>query len=119
VVGSFVPVALPFWTVQRIALFGTCAAVGVFLAVYVARRRRTPEAAARGAWEPSRITPLGVVTSLRRLEQERGGALDNTQIESLRREISTLELKYFGPDAKETTEPELREVIDRWSSSAR
>jgi hypothetical protein len=30
-----------------------------------------------------------------------------------------LELKYYGPDAKETTEPELREVIDRWSSSAR
>ncbi|MFN9125788.1 MAG: hypothetical protein ACK5WD_08145, partial [bacterium] len=69
--------------------------------------------------EPARITPLGVVTSLRRLEQERGAALDRAQIESLRREISMLELKYFGPDAKETTEPELREVIDRWSSSAR
>ena len=119
VVGTAVPVKLPFWTAQRVVLFGACAAVLALVGVWVARRRKSPAATARGAWEPARITPLGVVTSLRRLEQERGAALDRAQIESLRREISMLELKYFGPDAKETTEPELREVIDRWSSSAR
>ena len=119
VVGAFVPVSLPFWSAQRIILLGVCAGVVALIGVWIGRRRRPTETVGRGAWEPARITPLGVVTSLRRLEQERGAALDQSQIESLRREISTLELKYFGPDAKETTEPELREVIDRWSSSAR
>jgi hypothetical protein len=117
--GATVAVAVPFWSTQRAVLLGACAAALALAGVWLVRRRKAPAAVARVAWEPARITPLGVVTSLRRLEQERGAALDNAQVESLRREISMLELKYFGPDAKETTEPELREVIDRWASSAR
>jgi hypothetical protein len=63
------------------------------------------------SWEPSRITPLGVVTSLRRLERE----LPADRVKGLRDEIVLLELKYFGPSATESTESELRAVIARWS----
>jgi len=119
VVGATVPVQLSFWTAPRIAMFAIAALAAVLGALWFRRSRGSQVVAARTPWEPARVTPLGVVTSLRRLERERGASLDKAKAESLRREISMLELKYFGPDAKETTEPELREVIDRWSSSAR
>jgi hypothetical protein len=119
VIGATVPVDLPFWTLPRIAVFALAAVAAVLAGVWLARSRKAQAVAARTPWAPSRVTPLGVVTSLRRLERERGATLDRAKAESLRQEISMLELKYFGPDAKETTEPELREVIDRWSSSAR
>jgi hypothetical protein len=119
VIGAAVPVKLPFWTLPRIAVFALAAVAAVLAGVWLARSRKSQAVAVRTPWEPSRVTPLGVVTSLRRLERERGASLDRAKAESLRREISMLELKYFGPDAKETSEPELREVIDRWSASAR
>ena len=119
VLGTTVPVHAPFWTLSRALLVGVGALGAVLTVTWVARRRRPTADIARAAWIPARITPLGVVTSLRRLEEERGSLLDRAQAESLRREISMLELKCFGPDAQETTERELREVIERWASSAR
>ncbi len=43
------------------------------------------------------LTPLGVVTSLRKLECDRGTTLGEAQAKSLREEITVLELKCFGP----------------------
>ncbi|MEY3026242.1 MAG: hypothetical protein RLZZ238_1139, partial [Planctomycetota bacterium] len=70
----------------------------------------TPAAPTNPAWAPARITPLGVVTSLRRLEPQ----LAPDKAQALRDEIVMLELKYFGPEAAASTESELRSVIEKW-----
>jgi len=116
--GTSVPVVLPFWTPLR-AVFAALGVAAVAGAVVALRRRRDARpAVAAQPWTPSRITPLGVVTSLRRLESERGAALGDATARNLRDEIVMLELKYFGPDAAEASEPELRAVIEKWSKSA-
>ena len=43
------------------------------------------------------LTPLGVVTSLRKLECDRGTTLGEAQAKSLHEKITVLELKCFGP----------------------
>jgi hypothetical protein len=117
--GTTVAVNAPFWTPLRGAL-ATLAALGATAAFFVLRRRRVDRPTmAPSAWEPSRITPLGVVTSLRRLEVERGGTMSDAVARTLRDEIVMLEMKCFGPNAAEVSESELRSVIDKWSQTAR
>lgn len=111
VIGDSVAVHRAFWSPTRIALATLTAAGLVAIGVWVRRRRRVAPFAPAVSWEPSRITPLGVVTSLRRLERE----LPADRVKGLRDEIVLLELKYFGPSATESTESELRAVIARWS----
>ena len=112
--GSAVPIHAAAWTPARIALallgaIGATALLGWFL-----RRKPADSTAATRGWAPTRLTPLGVVTSLRRLEREQGARLEPARVDSLRKEIAMLELKYFGPDAGESVEDELREVVERW-----
>ncbi len=81
--------------------------------------RAAPAPVAATAWAPGRLTALGVVTSLRRLEQERAAALGDAQVVGLRDEIRTLELTWFGPGAAEASDEELREVVSRWARVTR
>ena len=108
--GSTVAVDAPFWSPARIAVAGLLALTAAAAATWWVRRRRAPIAESTPSWAPSRITPLGVVTGLRRLEQ----GLPADKAKALRDEIVLLELKYFGPNAAESSESELRSVIDRW-----
>jgi hypothetical protein len=118
VVGASVPVELPFWTPLRTAI-AALAVVGVAGAIVAVRRRRGERVEPIAtSWAPARITPLGVVTSLRRLESERGASLGDATARNLRDEIVMLEMKYFGPEAGEASESELRAVIEKWSRSS-
>lgn len=99
------------WLVPIAAIAG---ALAIVVAI-VARRRRPEVAAAESLWSPARITPLGVVTSLRRLERERGPSLGEVRVQTLREEIAALERRFFGPEASAANEPELRAVVERWS----
>jgi hypothetical protein len=118
--GATVAVAAPFWNPVRGVLAGLAVA-GAIGAIAVVRRRRggtTTETVA--PWTPGRLTPLGVVTSLRRLEAERGASLGDATARTLRDEIVMLEMKYFGPnaaDASAASEDELRSVVSKWSKS--
>jgi len=114
VTGASVPVELPFWTTPRIVRYGAYALFGGLVGIWWARRRRTAPVEQAGTWAPARLTPLGVVTGLRRLEQD----LPADKAKALRDEIVLLELKYFGPNAAETTESDLRAVIDRWQQAS-
>ena len=121
--GATIAVHLPFWTPMR-GVTALAAVAGIAGAWMVARRRRAEKpSVSAAAWEPSRLTPLGVVTSLRRLERERATALSDATARTLRDEIVTLEMKYFGPNATEAaaeaSENELRLVIEKWSQTAR
>ena len=111
VTGDEVAVNLAFWSPARMALAALVAAGLTGVGIWARRRRRIAPSAAAASWEPSRITPLGVVTSLRRLERE----LPADRAQVLRDEIVLLELKYFGPGAAESSESELRAVVDRWA----
>jgi hypothetical protein len=118
VTGSSVPVE------RRMGVAWALGAVGAgLLAVaswFVLRRKPGgPHAIPEVRWAPGRLTALGVVTSLRRLERERAAALGDAQVGGLRDEIRTLELKWFGPDAAEASEAELRDVVARWSEAVR
>ena len=89
------------------------AVLGFVVAAWWHRRKRVPVAAQAPSWAPSRITPLGVVTGLRRLEQ----GLPADKAKALRDEIVLLELKYFGPNAGASSEQELRAVVEKWQKS--
>ncbi len=118
VAGSSVPVKRG--TAVRWVVGGAAAAAvlaGLWLALR--RRRAAPAPVAATAWAPGRLTALGVVTSLRRLEQERAAALGDAQVAGLRDEIRTLELTWFGPGAAEASDEELREVVSRWARVTR
>ena len=92
------------------------AAIAIVVAIVRLRRPRH-EASTESPWRPARLTPLGVVTSLRRLESERGASLGEGRVRTLREEIAALERRFFGPDASSATEPELRAVVERWSKA--
>lgn len=116
--GTTVPVAAPFWTPLRAGLAAAATAAAIGAAIAIRRRRGGPAAIPQAPWVANRITPLGVVTSLRRLEAERARTLGDATARTLREEIVMLELKYFGPNAAEPSEPDLRAVIEKWARSA-
>lgn len=118
---STVPVDARTWTTGRLVGAGLAAGVLVAIGIWTARRRRPTPVAPAAPWTPARLTPLGVVTSLRRLESTRASALSPDLAKALRDEIVTLELKYFGPRAgnADSAEAELREVIARWERQSR
>jgi len=119
VVGGTVPVHAAFWTPARLALAVLGAAGLGVLATWLARRTRPAAAAEAAPWAPSRLTPTGVVTSLRRLEKDAAARLSPDRAKSLRDDIVMLELKYFGPNASESSEQDLRSVVERWERAAR
>ena len=108
--GATVALNLSYWTTTRIATMAGFSVLGLGVGYAIARRRKPKIVANTSSWEPSRITPLGVVTSLRRLEQQ----LAPDKAQSLRAEITLLELKYFGPNAAQTSDSELQGVVEKW-----
>ena len=108
--GATVALNLSYWTTTRIATMAGFSVLGLGVGYAIARRRKPKIVANTSSWEPSRITPLGVVTSLRRLEQQ----LAPDKAQSLRAEITELELKYFGPNAAQTIDSELQGVVEKW-----
>ncbi len=117
VTSATVAVITPMWSLERLATLALVLAFLAGITVFLRRRaaREVPHALA--AWTPARLTPLGVVTSLRRLERDHGASLATTHAEDLRSEITMLELKYFGPHAGEFIEADLRSVINRWQDA--
>ena len=87
---------------------------------YIALRRRKPVAIEQTSHLPSRITPMSVITALRRIDWEHGAVLTPTQRTSLIAEITTLEQTYFGRsesiDALQNGEAtdQLRGALKRW-----
>ena len=92
---------------------------------YIALRRRKPVAIEQASLLPTRITPMSVITALRRIDWERGAVLTPSQRTSLIAEITTLEQTYFGRsesiDALQNGEAtdQLRGALDRWAMVGR
>jgi len=112
--GAEIPIATRPSAAVWIAV-GSAVVVLLAGAVAAARRGRGARVEEVRSYAPSRLTPLGVVTSLRRLETERGGSLGEGRARSLREEIARLERACFGPGGGAPAEAELRAVVDRWS----
>ena len=102
-------------------VLGVAVAGAAVAGLWLALRRRTPRTApaAGTPWAPARLTPLGVVTSLRRLERERAASPGDEAVVDLRDEIRSLELKWFGPGAADASDEELRAVVARWARETR
>jgi hypothetical protein len=116
--GTTVAVTRPFWTPMTITITAMFASIVALLAWLLRRRSPDEPAPASSALTPARMTPLGVVTSLRRYRNLHAATLDQPRREALDREIGELELKYFGPAATGAQEDDLRPIVQRWASSS-
>ena len=84
--------------------------------IFWLRRRKDPAALAHsGMHMPGKITPLSVVTTLRRYQTEHAASLNAANGAELEQEITTLERRYFGPGAVQAN-GELNDVLSRWSN---
>ncbi len=116
--GRTVAVTRPFWTPMTITITAMFASIVALLAWLLRRRSADAPVPASSALTPARMTPLGVVTSLRRYRNLHAATLDQPRREALDREIGELELKYFGPAATGAQEDDLRPIVQRWASSS-
>ncbi len=83
------------------------------------RTRRSVEPTADGLELPDHATPLSTVMTLRRIQQEHAGSLNDSGRRDLERDIQSIELKYFGPDAQTHANGELGDVLRRWATTVR
>lgn len=138
VAGLSVAVVRTPWTIRN-AVIASVVVLGLLGAGVLWSRRRRPVVDAAPDVLPERITPLSVISTLRRIEAEWGTRLGAREREELASEIGTLERAYFGPGAAAvgagprpgapgTTEPKpasegadsnLKSVLDRWVTVAR
>jgi len=118
VLGSSVRLSPPFWTAMRLGAAATVAAIFVVLAVLVRRRSPKESPAGDADLSPAKMTPLGVITLLRRYRSAHADRLDNERLRALELDIGDLELKYFGPQAQPQDEGDLRTVVAKWESTA-
>ncbi len=92
--------------------------------VFIAIRRRKSVASSDTETTLTRVTPMSVITALRRIESERASSLSANDHASLIAEITGLEEQYFGlHGAGADTAPRngeahahLREALDRWGA---
>lgn len=117
--GNSVAVPTSRWTPTKlivgIVIIGTLVTIGVLV------RRRRPAPAQVASAMPTRITPMSVITSLRRVARERDGRMSPEERAALEQQILDLERSYFGPAQREATplngeaESVLRGALARWS----
>lgn len=118
VAGATVSVSGAWWTPARATLAALLALVAAAFGWWLWKKKPAHQPPDASWLAPARITPLGVVTSLRRLRTSANTSLGADRIIELEREITALELKYFGPGAADDGGAGLREVIQRWSHAA-
>ncbi len=118
VAGLGVPVHATLWSPRNIILMAAIG-VGLVSSLVVALRRRKPEERADDLGLPARVTPLSVITTLRRIREERATQLDAAEQASLGAEIAALEKRYFGPSGEVSANGELKSVLERWAVAAR
>ncbi|MCE7972741.1 MAG: hypothetical protein DYG92_00220 [Leptolyngbya sp. PLA1] len=116
--GTTVAVAGGWWTPARATLAALLTLLVAALAWWLWKKKPSLESRDAPWLAPARVTPLGVVTSLRRLRASAPATLAPDRLVELDHEITSLELKYFGPGATDDGGAGLREVIQRWAHSA-
>ncbi len=116
VTAATVPVRAPIVSARNSIIAGVALA-GLIVGAILLRRRaaRTRLASASTAsLLPTTVTPLSVITALRRVREERNGALSSTDHGRLSDEIASLERDYFGPEANANGEAKLHDALSRW-----
>lgn len=131
--GPFIAVQPPIVSYRRLAIAAVAFLALVVGVIWFARRRRPAEIPEDDLALPSRITPLSVVTTLRRVERESGAALEPSVRRRLSDEIRLIEAKFFGPNgnghvnghggaydnADSDATHELSVALDRWVREVR
>ena len=118
-----IPIRASMWSATNLVL-GCCVAAIVLIGT-IAIRRRKPKTTSQEGARATRLTPMSVITELRRIEGECAQRLDPSDRASLQAHIFSLEQEYFGPgDANgahvngEASE-QLRGALDRWAHAAK
>ncbi len=88
----------------------------LFLLIWARRRKRPITNLASPLTPPARLTPLSVVTALRRWYEQLDGQLTARELDALEADIHALEYAYFGPGS-DTDQEELNSVVKRWAGA--
>ena len=116
--GATLPVNPRLVTPFRLAMTLGAAAILIAAGILIYRRSRTPKPRAAGIHLPDKITPLSVVTTLRRFESDYAAELKPDRKAELSKEIAAIERRYFGPGAPESN-GDLSEALNRWTTLVR
>jgi hypothetical protein len=113
-----VPVAAPIFSIRNLLLLAGAIIAAAVGAVVLVRRGMGGVQEAESSQMPSRITPLSVITTLRRIQE--ADATDSVRQQSLTGEIARLEKLYFGPASSArpegpASEIELKQVLQQWA----
>ena len=98
---------------------GAALAAGLLVFVFLRRRTGTGNDAVQISMLPDRMTPMSVVTTLRKLQTRGGTTLDSATLAALNADIVRLERQYFGPGPSAPATDELTSTIKRWEPSLR
>lgn len=106
-------------TPSRLAFFILGLLLLTGLAILIARRlQREDHTDADSVHLPEKISPLSVVTTLRRFQADYAASLNPDAQARLATEIAGLERRYFGPE-NASANGDLSEVLERWSAAVR
>ncbi|MFO0826807.1 MAG: hypothetical protein U0572_01550 [Phycisphaerales bacterium] len=114
VTGRTVAVVPPILSTRNLVIAGVVVAAAIAGMWMIRSRRRAEPVDDALHHMPTRITPLSVIATLRRIESESGPSLDAPRRAALAREIETLESQYFGPQSGADQNGTLRAALDRW-----
>ena len=120
---SRVPVTPPVLSTRNALVAGLALLAGVLGGVLWWKRRATVADVGAASDVPARVTPLSVITFLRRAHA--GAAPESAVHAELASEITRLERMYFGPGGNAETaragaeSEELVRVLGKWSSNGR
>lgn len=119
---DIVPVTTPTVTIQRtwwraatlLAIVGVIALIA--LVTWFRKRAANTPTLAAASLAPARMTPLSVLTALRRLESRAGLPTDRAR--ELASDIAAIEQQAFAPGATPPAESDLQAIIAKWSRPA-
>jgi len=89
-----IAVTQSLWSVRNMII--VVVVVAVALVAFLVLRRRKPQTVHQPSLMPTRITPMSVITTLRQVAGEREAQMSPSELQTLRGEINSLELAYFG-----------------------
>lgn len=111
-----VAVDASFWSTRTIVVAAIALVLALAGVAALLLRRRPEQVEDDSLHLPSRITPLSVITTLRRLHAEpaAAGAINDSDRTALNAQIIELERQYFGRDGIDQPNGELKVVLERW-----